>query len=179
MGADFYDFACTQLNNAGIPQYEISNFARPGFPSAHNLKYWQRAPYLGLGLDAHSMLHTASGPVRFANTADLDAYLTPSPELGSPILPLLQPTPPVHRVTADEVLEEALFLGLRLNGGLSLDNLVSEFGQPRIDHIRPALAEVATAGLLTLDGHRATLTARGRVLSNEVFSRLLLSPSAA
>ncbi len=54
--ADFYFEACEKLNAAGIAQYEISNFARPRFESRHNLKYWTRQPYLGFGLDAHSML---------------------------------------------------------------------------------------------------------------------------
>jgi oxygen-independent coproporphyrinogen-3 oxidase len=54
--ADMYEVACERLNAAGIEQYEISNFARPGFESKHNLKYWTRQPYLGFGVDAHSML---------------------------------------------------------------------------------------------------------------------------
>src|SRR5579862_1133752 len=56
--ADFYAMACESLDASGIPQYEISNFARPGFESKHNLKYWTRQPYLGFGVDAHSMLHS-------------------------------------------------------------------------------------------------------------------------
>jgi oxygen-independent coproporphyrinogen III oxidase len=58
--ANMYGTACEHLNAAGIQQYEISNFARPGFESRHNLKYWTREPYLGLGVDAHSMLFKAS-----------------------------------------------------------------------------------------------------------------------
>src|SRR5207302_2916624 len=54
--ADMYEIACERLNDAGIAQYEISNFARAGWESKHNLKYWTRQPYLGFGLDAHSML---------------------------------------------------------------------------------------------------------------------------
>ena len=54
--ADFYEAACQRLNAAGVCQYEISNFARPGKESRHNLKYWTRQPYLGFGVDAHSML---------------------------------------------------------------------------------------------------------------------------
>ena len=57
--ADFYLAACERLNAAGIAQYEISNFAREGFESRHNLKYWTRQPYLGFGVDAHSMLVSA------------------------------------------------------------------------------------------------------------------------
>ena len=57
--ADFYLAACERLESAGIAQYEISNFARAGFESQHNLKYWTRQPYLGFGVDAHSMLVSA------------------------------------------------------------------------------------------------------------------------
>ncbi len=80
--ADLYEIACTLLHNAGILQYEISNFARPGFGSAHNLKYWQRKPYLGLGLDAHSMLRSPSG--RFASQ---------TPPISTPTSPLLPRQP--------------------------------------------------------------------------------------
>jgi len=73
--ADWYQQACTTLNAAGVHQYEISNFARTGHGSRHNLKYWQRRPYLGFGLDAHSMLTCDEGAVRFANTSNLDEYL--------------------------------------------------------------------------------------------------------
>ena len=59
--ADLYETACAELNRAGIQQYEISNFARAGFESRHNLKYWTRQPYAGFGVDAHSMLEAAAG----------------------------------------------------------------------------------------------------------------------
>lgn len=179
--ADLYGIACDLLESSGIPQYEISNFAQPGFASAHNRKYWERKPYLGLGLDAHSMLRTPSAPVRFANTDDLDAYLAPPSSIrGQQPLPLLQhtPEPHGHRVSREEQLEEALFLGLRLVEGISLDLLTTEFGRMEVDAIRPALSEVIDAGLLTQNAQRVRLTARGRVLSNEVFSRLLI-PTAA
>ena len=72
--ADFYETACKRLDGAGVRQYEISNFARPGHESRHNLKYWTRQPYLGFGVDAHSMLNSASktrggGAIRFAGLA--------------------------------------------------------------------------------------------------------------
>ncbi len=200
--ADLYEIACDLLEAAGILQYEISNFAQPGHQSRHNRKYWQRQPYLGLGLDAHSMLRTPSGAVRFSNTDDLDTYLAVSgtdlaiplrilsnalsfgpsgPELARGEPPASLPWSLDH-LTPDEALEEALFLGLRLNEGISLETLNAEFGQAQIAAIQPALAEAAEAGLLTVrssadrhrDDHRIQLTPRGRVLSNEVFSRLLL-----
>ncbi len=78
--ADMYTEAIAFLGGHGLAQYEISNFARTGSESRHNLKYWRRQPYLGFGLDAHSMLRTRAGAaVRFAVTDDLDAYLSDPP----------------------------------------------------------------------------------------------------
>ena len=71
--ADFYETACERLNAAGVRQYEISNFARPGQESRHNLKYWKRQPYMGFGVDAHSMLtsraNKGGGAIRFPGFA--------------------------------------------------------------------------------------------------------------
>ena len=109
--ADFYLAACEQLEAAGIAQYEISNFARAGSQSRHNLKYWTRQPYLGFGVDAHSMLASASPEaeaVRFATADVLEKYVAGSP---------LQQNSVVSRAAA---LEEAFFLGLRLNRGVDL-----------------------------------------------------------
>src|SRR5579864_8636763 len=86
--ADFYTAACEQLEAAGIAQYEISNFARPGFESRHNLKYWTRQPYLGFGVDAHSMLAssvTAGAAARFATPDVLEKYVAGSPLQGTEI----------------------------------------------------------------------------------------------
>ncbi len=193
--ADFYELACDRLEAAGIPQYEISNFARPGFRSRHNLKYWDRQPYMGFGLDAHSMLRSPTGDLRFSNPGDLDSYLhTPLPQTGAGnsfhLLPsdpapapapdrlIPAPTPVPDRLTRAEAFEETVFLGLRRNEGISLHALREQFGSTAVDLIRPALRESAEAGLLDLTGDTARLTARGRVLSNEVFSLLLL-PTAA
>ena len=126
--ADWYQVACDRLNAAGVAQYEISNFAREGHQSRHNLKYWRRDPYVGFGLDAHSMLRTEDGAVRFSNTSDLDVY---SAE-GDAALPLYSrglPAPEIEYVTASRAFEESLFLGLRLNVGVSLQSLRDEFGE--------------------------------------------------
>ncbi|HTK94406.1 MAG TPA: radical SAM family heme chaperone HemW, partial [Terriglobales bacterium] len=72
---EFYEHARAALNAAGIAQYEISNFARAGHESSHNLKYCTRRPYLGFGVDAHSMLPAATGAVRFASPDNLDDYM--------------------------------------------------------------------------------------------------------
>jgi len=98
--ADFYELAVERLARMGIERYEISNFARPGFESRHNLKYWRREPYLGFGADAHSF----DGAVRWQNPESAAEYVAgfPAPE----------------RVFADPMAEK-FFLGLRLREGVS------------------------------------------------------------
>lgn len=167
--ADFYEDACERLCHGGIPQYEISNFARPGFESGHNLKYWRRQPYIGFGVDAHSMLFSSSpefDAVRFASDDSLDGYLAGK---KSPPLP----------ISVISALEENLFLGLRLNEGVCLADLVSKFGEELCESVRPKIAECVQADLIEQAEDRIRLTARGRLLSNEVFERFLLAEHAA
>jgi oxygen-independent coproporphyrinogen III oxidase len=183
--ATWYQWACTALSAAGVEQYEISNFAREGHRSRHNLKYWQRLPYIGYGLDAHSMLTTDRNAVRFANTSDLDQYL--AEYLGnagttSPF-PLLEAVvkraqPDVNVIGRNEAFEESLFLGLRLNEGVALTGLREQFGDAMLRDAMSSLVEVCEAGLVELDSSHIRLTPKGRLASNEVFSRLLI-PSAA
>jgi oxygen-independent coproporphyrinogen-3 oxidase len=168
--ADFYAEACETLSTHGLAQYEISNFARPGHQSRHNLRYWQRRPYLGLGLDASSMLRTVTGqPVRFTTPDDLETYLT---DPSNPVTDL-------HTLDQAEELEEAWFLGLRRNQGVSLDALRAEFSPFAVDAFLPVLKELASIGLLQFADHQVALTARGRLLSNEVFTRFLDRPEEA
>jgi oxygen-independent coproporphyrinogen-3 oxidase len=179
--AEWYQQACEDLDAAGLNQYEISNFARRGHRSRHNLKYWRRDPYVGFGLDAHSMLRADEDAVRFANTSELDEYL--SDAAAPTLLRVLESSesssaPAVDRIERGAAFEESLFLGLRLNEGVDLDSLRGQFGDAMLEDAMPALKEVRDAGLLELNPSRMRLTSRGRVLSNEVFSRLLL-PSVA
>jgi oxygen-independent coproporphyrinogen-3 oxidase len=179
--ADWYQQACTAFDAAGLQQYEISNFAREEHRSRHNLKYWQRLPYLGIGLDAHSMLTTEAGAVRFANTSDLDEYLNDADAAAPSGLNVIVEKSEVSEVDligAAEAFEESLFLGLRLNEGVRLDHLRGRFGEAMVGSAMPALLEVRDAGLLELDSGRMRLTAHGRLVSNEVFSRLLVDSAA-
>lgn len=168
--AEMYSEAIGVLAGCGLAQYEISNFAQPGCESRHNLKYWRRKLYLGLGLDAHSMLRSRQGAaLRFATTDDLDGYLAGPSWPEAP-----------RRLSRDEELEEAWFLGLRLNEGVSLAALREEFSAPAVHASFETLTELEQEGLLIrLDGDRVALTPRGRLLSNEVFSRFLAEPAAA
>ena len=234
--ADFYQQACEMLGSAGIAQYEISNFARvaprnsklQSNQSRHNLKYWTRQPYLGFGVDAHSMLELVWGrapspvqaerssaaagghrnsefrtaidrieaerpqAIRFATPDSLDAYMNREPHTVTP-------------VSTQAAIEESFFLGLRLNRGIDLERLRTEsrlweghnFSRAANAAEETDLAAEATRrrqqqvscetvaawdsaikqsmreGLLEQRGTTVRLTARGRLLSNEVFARFL------
>jgi len=145
--ADFYEIAVDRLARAGIPRYEISNFARPGFESRHNLKYWRREPYLGFGADAHSF----DGKWRWQNPESIEEYLRGSkPE----------------RTRADAAAEP-FFLGLRLDRGIDrgIDADWSAF--------QPAVERFIREGLLESSGNILRLTRRGVLLSNEVFAEFI------
>ena len=177
--ADFYLEACSALDAAGVAQYEISNFARPGSESRHNLKYWTRQPYLGFGVDAHSFLPGSAsaglgrgrqpkpcgtgvlaGALRFSTADSLDSYLAGEAFTVTP-------------VTAAQALEENFFLGLRLNRGVELRRLRAEFGQEAVAAFGETIEDLVTLALLAREGDRIRLTAPGRLLSNEVFARFL------
>ncbi len=150
--ADFYTTACDRLQEASIAQYEISNFARDGFESKHNLKYWTRQPYFGFGVDAHSMLASVTpenNAVRFAPADSLEQYMKGA---------ALQRTP----VSRPAALEESFFLGLRLNRGISVNDLSSTFGEQAMQDARAAITEFVRDGLMEQRGDSVCLTARGR-----------------
>ena len=163
--ADFYLAACDRLNSAGIAQYEISNFARAGCESRHNLKYWTRQSYLGFGVDAHSMLASSipeADAVRFFTADALESYVAGSPLQRTPVLPA-------------SAFEEAFFLGLRLNRGVDLRDIASRFGEQALQNVQPVIAELINDELLQQGGESIRLTPRGRLLSNEVFQSFLVS----
>ena len=161
--ADLYETACEHLSAAGVAQYEISNFAREGCESRHNLKYWTRQPYLGFGVDAHSMLRSCSADLdamRFSSADSLEQYVAGA---------ALNRT----EVSRQAALEESFFLGLRLNTGIDLEKLRGEFGTFVVTSLRNVLVELAGAGVIEWEGDCVRLTPRGRLLSNEVFERFL------
>ncbi|HUY94888.1 MAG TPA: radical SAM family heme chaperone HemW, partial [Terracidiphilus sp.] len=112
-----YMAAIERLAAAGLVQYEISNFADPGFESRHNLRYWRRRPYLGIGLDASSMLAEATGSrvLRATTHDELKGYLDGA-------------EPEMEWLDLAHQHEEAWFLGLRLNAGVDPAELAAEFG---------------------------------------------------
>ena len=192
--ADLYLAACERLERGGVQQYEISNFARPVthgiglWESRHNLKYWTRQPYLGFGVDAHSMLVAndelqAKGvqAVRFATPDSLEAYeqlsvvgCQLSGDADRNVAARLQQLKSSRTlVDAQAALEESFFLGLRLNRGVSLAVLREQFGGDVVGGRQTVIDELTAAGLLRTVGDRLRLTARGRLLSNDVFASFL------
>jgi oxygen-independent coproporphyrinogen-3 oxidase len=158
-----YEQAIETLHKAGLEQYEISNFCRPGMESRHNLRYWQRRPYLGLGLDASSMLAAGDDHriLRSTTTDDLKTYLAGSEPVETTWLTLAQQ----H--------EEAWFLGLRLNAGVDVAAVQREFGAAMVEPALKAVVRLVETGLLVSDGKTVRLTAQGRLLSNNVFQEFL------
>lgn len=157
--------ACERLNAAGIAQYEISNFAREGHQSRHNLRYWQRLPYFGFGVDAHSMLpaptlREPNRAMRIASPDSLDALLAGVPSESTII-------------SEQQAVEETYFLGLRMNCGLELRAIQNAFGAASVNDYRDEIAALVASGLLVLEDGWLRLTPRGRLLSNEVFEAFL------
>jgi len=175
--ATMYTAAIEQLCRAGLAQYEISNFAREGHASRHNLRYWSRRPYLGVGLDASSMLRAprrldsreCGGDLprvlRTTATSDLKAYLEGGEIESQWVSPVDQ-----H--------EEAWFLGLRRNCGARVGEIEREFGGRLVAGALDAVQRLAKDGLLECDGEIVRLSARGRLLSNEVFQEFLAVETA-
>jgi oxygen-independent coproporphyrinogen-3 oxidase len=156
--AAFYESACARLAAAGYDHYEISNWALPGRRSLHNLKYWQREPYIGFGAGAHSF----NGVARWANAHDPAAYVA-AIEQGR--LPIEQ----YERLTPQQALDEELFLGLRLLDGIDTARIEREYQVT----LAPRFAALRDAGLLELDGPTARLAPSRLAVSNEVFVELL------
>ncbi len=156
--ASFYESAQEHLQAAGYHHYEISNWARPGYESRHNLKYWRREPYLGFGAGAHSF----AGGNRWANAHDAADYVK---ALEDSRLPIEQ-----HDVlSAESALEEELFLGLRQLDGIDVSKIERDYSVQLASRFDP----LAKLGLLERSGDVVRLAPRKLSVSNEVFVELM------
>ena len=157
--AEMYTWSMGRLERTGLEQYEISNVARPGLASRHNLKYWTDGEWLGFGCGAHS---TRDG-VRWKNVSATEDYVTRMNEGVS--------TEMERRVlTPDERVEEALFTGLRLVDGIDLEALQSRYAVDGWARYRDALEPFVTEGLVRHDGRRLWLTRAGMLVANEIMT---------
>jgi putative oxygen-independent coproporphyrinogen III oxidase len=160
--ADAYAATVSGLAASGFSLYEISNFARGGRRSRHNLKYWQDDPFVGFGLSAAGYV----AGERRTNRRDLDGYVADVRAGRSPVAW----RDPYDR---DRRLEEALFLGLRVREGVDLAALGSRYGADPARRFAAAWERGEAAGLVAREGTRMILTDAGRVRSNELFAELI------
>ena len=154
------------LPAAGYEQYEISNFARPGFRAQHNQVYWRRGSYLGFGAGAHSFLREAPYGVRWKTPDMPEQYLA---TLGH----LALPEEERHLLSRREAISECLFLGLRMLEGIELAKFEDEFGDAVTNLFATELATLTGQGLLLMEGGRLRLSPAALIVSNQVFLRFI------
>jgi len=157
--AEMYYTAIDILTEAGYKHYEISNFALPNLQCRHNLNYWDRGEYLGIGAGAHSFLNGR----RISNICDVRQYIH-DVELGTS--PIAEET----LLTRREEIEETLFLGLRKTDGFDIELIPANI----TEHLKEALDDLAHQGLLDLSGGHIKLTRKGLIICNSVIVRLML-----
>lgn len=155
LAAQMYELMLDGLEAAGYAQYEISNFAKPGFESRHNSKYWQLQPVYGFGVSAHSF----DGRQRYANERDTARYVEMIEQSNSA---------EVMREDID-LASEFVFLGLRMEGGIDLEGYRDLFGHELSSCYNGQLMELASSGLVEFTSGRMRLTRKGKLFSNEVF----------
>ena len=157
--ADMYLWSLGRLEAAGYRQYEISNVARAGAESRHNLKYWQDGEWLGFGCGAHS---TKDG-VRWKNVSSTEDYIARM-AAGQPLASETRHLSPLERA------EEALFTGLRLAEGVDVSAVGRRYDIDTWGRFGPALAPFITGGVVLREGDRIRLTREGMLVANEVMS---------
>lgn len=157
-----YEETHTVLSEYGYEQYEISNYAKPGFACRHNLGYWRRVPYLGFGLGAASFF----GGYRFSNTRDLAEYLSDSKDA-------LKIRKNVERITRQAAMEEFMYLGLRMMEGISAQAFESQFGISLQEKYGNFLRKYESTGHLDHTGDRWHLTRSGIHVSNWILADVL------
>jgi oxygen-independent coproporphyrinogen III oxidase len=157
--AEMYLWSLDRLDRAGYRQYEISNVARPGCESRHNLKYWTDGEWAAFGCGAHATI----GGVRSRNVASTADYIR---RIGGGESAVSEE----RRLTSTERLEDALFTGLRLAEGLDIDTVGRHYAVDVWERFGPGLAPYVEGGLLVRDGTRLRLTREGMLLANEIMA---------
>lgn len=157
-----YEMTADLLAGYGYKRYEISNYAKEGFACRHNLGYWERRQYLGIGLGASSLI----GHQRYHNTADLETYIykvQKKEEIREDI----------EELSLSDEIEEHMFLGLRKTEGISVQGFMETFGKSIFDIYGKELEKLKSEGLLEVTADAVRLTERGIDVSNTVFVEFL------
>ena len=155
-----YFLACERLRDAGFEHYEISNFAKKGFESKHNLNCWDQKEYLGFGLAAHSYYRDK----RFSNTQDLDEYINNIEKF------IISKNVEVHEIQDREAkAKEFMLLGLRKIDGVSISEFERRFRVHPLFYFRFEISRLEEEELIEVDLDKIRLTKRGLDLANQVF----------
>ncbi|MFC4711940.1 radical SAM family heme chaperone HemW [Planococcus dechangensis] len=161
---DMYERLIEEMEKHGLQQYEISNFAKPGHESRHNLLYWNNEEYIGVGAGSHGYING----VRYSNHGPLKKYMEP---LEQGIRPVLDTT----EVTVKAQMEEEMFLGLRKTQGVALAHFEEKFNTPLVEVYGDIVQKEQAKGNLAIEDGFLKLTHKGRFVGNEVFEQFLLS----
>ena len=177
LAADMYLLAEDLLGQAGYSHYEISNWAKPGKESLHNLTYWHNQPYLGVGPGAHSYLgrwrfHNINAPREYIRRlGDVSPLDTPLDALSSDAIGKVPTVGDVETIEQRMEMAETMMLGLRLDEGMSPESFAARFGMALPSVYGEQILELTTLRLLEQSKGVLRLTGQGRLLGNEVFLR--------
>ncbi|WP_025092946.1 radical SAM family heme chaperone HemW [Bacillus safensis] len=160
--AEMYELVMDEMERHGLKQYEISNYAKPGFESQHNLTYWSNEDYFGFGAGAHGYVDG----IRNVNAGPVKHYLELIDQTGFPYKE-------THQVTKAEQIEEEMFLGLRKIEGVKSAVFQAKYGAAPEALFSTVLEDLEEKGLIVKDDKGIRLTRKGKLLGNEVFQAFL------
>lgn len=160
--AEMYELVMDEMERHGLKQYEISNYAKPGFESQHNLTYWSNEDYFGFGAGAHGYVDG----IRNVNAGPVKHYLELIDQTGFPYKE-------THQVTKEEQIEEEMFLGLRKIEGVKSADFQAKYGAAPEALFSTVLEDLEEKGLIVKDDNGIRLTRKGKLLGNEVFQAFL------
>lgn len=160
--AEMYELVMDEMERHGLKQYEISNYAKPGFESQHNLTYWSNEDYFGFGAGAHGYVDG----IRNVNAGPVKHYLELIDQTGFPYKE-------THQVTKAEQIEEEMFLGLRKIEGIKSADFQAKYGAAPEALFSTVLEDLEEKGLIVKDDKGIRLTRKGKLLGNEVFQAFL------
>lgn len=159
---DMYEYTISYLKNNGYNQYEISNYSKEGKECRHNIIYWQCDNYLGLGAGAAGYLARD----RYTNESNLNSYHKKIESGKKPIIS-------VENLSDEEMMEEMVFMGLRMNSGINRIDFKNRFGVEFCDKYKKQVEDLVERGLLSVVDENIKLTQKGREISNSVFLEIL------
>jgi oxygen-independent coproporphyrinogen-3 oxidase len=160
--AQMYELAMEQMEKHGFKQYEISNYAIPGFESNHNLTYWNNDYYYGFGAGAHGYMNG----IRTSNIGPIKKYMEQIDQTG-------EAYNSQNIVSKDEEMEEEMFLGLRKEAGVSKSIFYKKFNVQLVDVFPEQIENQVKLGLIVNDDQSIRLTHKGKLLGNEVFQEFI------